>query len=58
MVLCEIPRELWNERNAYDGKMTDNLRRSVQQDIHKVEQPGQPIAQSCKTSVTRGGFKE
>jgi hypothetical protein len=58
MVLCEIPQELWNERNAYYAKMTDNLMRSVQQDIHKVEQPGQPISQSFKTSVTRGGFKE
>jgi len=38
--------------------MTENLMRSVEQDIHKVEQPGNPIQKSFKTSVTRGGFKE
>jgi len=58
MVLCEMPEEMVNERNDYYAKMTENLMRSVEQDIHKVEQPGNPIQKSFKTSVTRGGFKE
>ena len=58
MVLCEMPEEMVNERNMYYARMTENLMRSVEQDIHKVEQPGNPIQKSFKTSVTRGGFKE
>ena len=58
MLLCEMPEEMVNERNMYYARMTENLMRSVEQDIHKVEQPGNPIQKSFKTSVTRGGFKE
>ena len=58
MVLCEMPEEMVNERNDYYAKMTENLMRSVEQDMHKVEQPGNPIQKSFKTEVTRGGFKE
>jgi hypothetical protein len=42
----------------YYANMTENLMRSVQQDINKVEQPGNPIQKTFKTEVTRGGFKE
>jgi len=58
MVLCEMPEDMVNERNDYYAKMTENLMRSVEQDMHKVEQPGNPIQKSFKTEVTRGGFKE
>jgi len=58
MVLCEMPEQMVTERNEYYAKMTENLMRSVEQDIHKVEQPGQPISKSFKSEVTRGGFKE
>lgn len=58
MVLCEMPEEMVSQRNEYYANMTENLMRSVEQDIHKVEQPGQPIQKSFKTEVTRGGFKE
>mgnify|MGYP001479289423 FL=1 len=58
MVLCEMPEEMVNQRNEYYAQMTENLMRSVEQDIHKVEQPGNPISKTFKTSVTRGGFKE
>ena len=58
MVLCEMPEELVNERNEYYARMTENLMRSVEQDIHKVEKPGNPISKTFKTEVTRGGFKE
>ena len=58
MLLCEMPEEMVNERNMYYARMTENLMRSVEQDIHKVEQPGNPIQKSFKTDVTRGGFKE
>ena len=58
MLLCEMPEEMVNERNLYYAQMTENLMRSVQADIHKVEQPGNPITKTFKTEVTRGGFKE
>lgn len=58
MVLCEMPEEMVTERNMYYAKMTENLMRSVEQDIHKVEQAGNPISKTFKTEVTRGGFKE
>ena len=58
MVLCEMPEEMVNERNLYYAQMTENLMRSVQADIHNVEQPGNPITKTFKTEVTRGGFKE
>ena len=58
MVLCEMPEEMVNQRNEYYAQMTENLMRSVEQDIHKVEQPGNPITKTFKSSVTRGGFKE
>jgi hypothetical protein len=37
MVLCEMPEELVNERNEYYARMTENLMRSVEQDIHRAE---------------------
>ena len=58
MLLCEMPEEMVNERNLYYARMTENLMRSVEQDMHRVEQPGNPIQKSFKSSVTRGGFKE
>jgi len=58
MVLCEMPEEMVNQRNEYYAQMTENLMRSVEMDIHKVERPGNPISRSYKTEVTRGGFKE
>jgi len=58
MLLCEMPEEMVNERNLYYARMTENLMRSVEQDMHRVEQPGNPIQKSFKSEVTRGGFKE
>ena len=58
MVLCEMPEEMVNERNEYYAKMTENLMRSVEQDIHRAESPGNPITKTFKSEVTRGGFKE
>ena len=58
MVLCEMPEEMVNQRNEYYAQMTENLMRSVELDMHRVEQPGNPITKSFKTEVTRGGFKE
>jgi len=58
MLLCEMPEEMVNERNEYYARMTENLMRSVEQDMHRIEQPGNPITKSFKTEVTRGGFKE
>ena len=58
MVLCEMPEDICRAPADYYAKMTENLMRSVEQDMHKVEQPGNPIQKSFKTEVTRGGFKE
>jgi hypothetical protein len=58
MVLCEMPEQMVNERNEYYAKMTENLMRSVEQDIHRAESPGNPIQKTFKSEVTRGGFKE
>ena len=58
MVLCEMPEEMVNQRNEYYAKMTENMMTSVHRDINKIEQPGQPIQRSYKSSVTRGGYKE
>ena len=58
MVLCEMPEEMVNQRNEYYAQMTENLMRSVEMDMHRVEQPRNPITKSFKTEVTRGGFKE
>jgi hypothetical protein len=53
-----MPEEMVNQRNEYYAQMTENLMRSVEMDMHRVEQPGNPITKSFKTEVTRGGFKE
>ena len=58
MVLCEMPEQMVNERNEYYARMTENLMRSVEQDIHRAESPGNPIQKTFKSEVTRGGFKE
>ena len=58
MVLCEMPEAMVTQRNEYYAKMTENLMSSVQQDMNRVESPGQPIQRSYKSSVTRGGMKE
>jgi hypothetical protein len=58
MVLCEMPEQMVSERNEYYARMTENLMRSVEQDIHRAESPGNPIQKTFKSEVTRGGFKE
>ena len=47
-----------NQRNEYYAKMSENMMTSVHRDMNRVEQPGQPIQRSYKSSVTRGGMKE
>ena len=58
MVLCEMPEAMVTQRNEYYAKMTENMMTSVHRDMNRVEQPGQPIQRSYKSSVTRGGLKE
>jgi hypothetical protein len=55
MVLCEMPTEMVDQRNAYYAKMTDNLMHSVENDMNRAETPGQPIQRTFKSSVTTGG---
>tara|TARA_R110000824_G_scaffold55358_4_gene152594 strand:+ start:6452 stop:6919 length:468 start_codon:yes stop_codon:yes gene_type:complete len=58
MVLCEMPEEMVNQRNAYYQSKTDAQMESVKSDLHRAESPGNPIHRDHKTSVTRGGIKE
>jgi len=55
MVLCEIPQEMLDQRNDYYAQMTENLMRSVENDMNKVESPGQPIQRTFKTTVSSEG---
>ena len=55
MVLCEMPQEMLDQRNDYDAQMTENLMRSVENDMNKVESPGQPIQRTFKTTVSSEG---
>ena len=55
MVLCEMPQEMLDQRNDYYAKMTENLMRSVENDMNKVESPGQPIQRTFKTTVSSEG---
>jgi len=55
MVLCEMPQEMLDQRNDYYAQMTENLMRSVENDMNKVESPGQPISRTFKTTVSSEG---
>ena len=55
MVLCEMPQEMLDQRNDYYAQMTENLMRSVENDMNKVESPGQPIQRTFKTTVSTEG---
>jgi hypothetical protein len=58
MVLCEMPEERVNQRNAYYQKKTNSQMEAVKNDLHRVEQVGNPIHRDHKTSITRGGIEE
>ena len=55
IVLCEMPQEMLDQRNDYYAQMTENLMRSVENDMNKVESPGQPIQRTFKTTVSSEG---
>ena len=55
MVLCEMPTKMVKQRNEYYANMTDNLMRSVENDMNRAETPGQPIQRSFKTRVSSDG---
>ena len=55
MVLCEMPQEMLDQRNDYYAQMSENLMRSVENDMNKVESPGQPIQRTFKTTVSSEG---
>ena len=58
MVLCEMPVEMKKQRDDFYRKRTENLQRSVDYDLNKVEKPGNPIQKTYKTEVTRCGIKQ
>ena len=55
MVLCEMPKEMVKQRNEYYANMTDNLMRSVENDMNRAETPGQPIQRTFKSTVSSDG---
>jgi hypothetical protein len=55
MVLCEMPTEMVKQRNEYYANMTDNLMRSVENDMNRAETPGQPIQRTFKSTVSSEG---
>ena len=48
-------QEMVNQRNEYYAQMTDNLMRSVENDMNRAETPGQPIQRTFKTTVSSDG---
>lgn len=55
MVLCEMPTQMVKQRTEYYAQMTENLMRSVQEDMNRAETPGQPIQRTFKSTVSSEG---
>ena len=57
LILCKIPEETAEERNAYFQKQTDHQMQAVDNDLLKDEHPAMPISNERKTRVTFGNSK-
>jgi len=55
MVLCEMPEEMVSERNEYYANKTRNQELAVEHDLHRSEQPGNPIQRDHRSKTTVGG---
>ncbi len=55
MVLGEMPEEMVAERNEYYAKKTRNQELAVSNDLHRVEQQGNPIQREHRSKTTYDG---
>jgi len=55
MVLCEMPEEMVAQRNEYYANKTRNQELAVSNDLHRVEQPGNPIQREHRSKTTYDG---
>lgn len=51
MILCERPKRMQEQKDAYDAAVLRQQRDSIDRDITKVQRAGHPIQQVRKTSV-------
>lgn len=54
LILCEMPTERVEKRNAYYRGVTERNTRAITEDLTKVQQPGMPISQSRQSNTTVG----
>lgn len=52
LMLCEMPRVTYAQRQAHYARETAMQMNAVEQDLEDVQVPGQPIVRSHNTSVT------
>lgn len=55
LMLCRIPEETAQERNAYYGGRTREQMQAVDQDLMKDEHPSMPITRDRRSRVSFGG---
>ena len=58
LILCRIPQELVDQRNAYYKQRTEGQQESVDNELMKDEHPSMPISKDRQTRVTFGGSKK
>ena len=54
LILCKIPVETANERNAHFERQTENQMRAVDNDLMREENPAMPMTRERKTQVSFG----
>jgi len=52
LMLCEMPRETYEQRAAYYRNMADRQMNSVEEDLDRVQVEGAPIHRSRKSTVS------
>ena len=58
LILCRIPKELVDQRNAYYKKRAEGQQESVDNELMKDEHPSMPISKDRQSRVTFGGSKK
>jgi len=54
LILCKIPEETADERNAHFEQQTENQMRAVDNDLMREENPAMPMTRERKTQVSFG----
>jgi len=54
LMLCKIPEETVDERNAHFSRQTDQQMNAVDNDLMREEHPAMPISKERKTQVSFG----